>query len=120
MTNKMTKRDFYNLIATAMGDNADVVAFCKHEIELLDGAKSRKGESKVAKANGEFSAQIYALLSARNERMTFAEIRAAIPSLNGFSSQKMSAIVKPLLEANKVTKNVDKKVTYFSAVAVEE
>lgn len=120
MANKMTERDFYNLIATTMSDNTEVVNFCHHKIELLDKAKSRKGESKVAKANAEVGAKVYDLLVAKGERMTFAEIRSAISEIADYSSQKMSAIVKPYIENGTIVKKVDKKVTYFEAVSVEE
>ena len=49
MTNTMTKKDFYNMIKDAMSDNADVVAFCDHEIELLSkkAAKAKAAPKKV-------------------------------------------------------------------------
>ena len=49
MTNTMTKRDYFNMIKDAMSDNADVVAFCDHEIELLSkkAAKAKTAPKKV-------------------------------------------------------------------------
>ena len=44
MERKTTKREMFNIIKTAMADNAEVVAFVDHELELL--ARKNSAERK--------------------------------------------------------------------------
>ena len=44
MEKKTTKREMFNIIKTAMADNAEVVAFVDHELELL--ARKNNAERK--------------------------------------------------------------------------
>ena len=44
----MTKREMFAPIASALADNAEVVEFCNHEVELLDRKKGYKS-SKPSK-----------------------------------------------------------------------
>ena len=44
MEKKTTKREMFNIIKTAMSDNAEVVAFVDHELELL--ARKNSAERK--------------------------------------------------------------------------
>ena len=44
MEKKTTKREMFNIIKTAMADNAEVVAFVDHELELL--ARKNSAERK--------------------------------------------------------------------------
>jgi len=56
MANKVTKRDYFNqVIALATEvDNNDLIAFAKHEIELLDNAAKRKADhAKTKPSNGD-------------------------------------------------------------------
>ena len=46
-----TKREMFNLIATRNADDAEIVAFCEHEIQLLDAKKTSKTPTKTQKAN---------------------------------------------------------------------
>lgn len=41
---RRTKKEMFNIIRTKMADNAEVVAFCDHELELL--AKKNSAERK--------------------------------------------------------------------------
>ena len=45
---KTTKREYYELIKSKLADNTEIVAFCDHEIELLDNRKkTADGEKKL-------------------------------------------------------------------------
>ena len=40
-----TKREMFELIASALADNTEVVEFCNHEVELLNKKASYKSSS---------------------------------------------------------------------------
>ena len=74
MTEKMTRKDYFNLIKDVMADNADVVAFCEKEIAAIEN-KAVKAKERAAKKAAEGDAlkeAVYAALT--NEPMTAAEI----------------------------------------------
>ena len=55
----MTKKEMFNLIATVNADNAEIVAFCEKEIELL----SRKRSSVNSKAKKEAGEDVKAFIA---------------------------------------------------------
>ena len=76
---KTTKRSMYQFIAETLADNADVVAFCEHEIELLDKkAAAAKVYSNKKRAEGDaLKDVIYEVLS-DTDFMPIADIAASI------------------------------------------
>ena len=125
MEKKMTKKEMYNLIATLNADNTEIVEFCNHEIELLD----RKKSNGNAKANEkmEYAVElVYNALASVNKSVTVSELIAetdlsALVNESGVvSTQKVSALLKKLVDSGKVAKYTDKKKTYFSVVPATE
>jgi predicted transcriptional regulator len=115
MEKKMTKRDYYNeIIAIATEkERTDLVDFAKHEIELLDkkkgSADSKKTEEQRAVMN-----IILDTLKVSNEPMTVSMLMKANADLGALSNQKVSAMLKKLVDNGEVVKTVEKKVSYFS------
>ena len=108
-----TKREMYDVIAKAMADNEEVVAFCNHEVELLDKKASYKS-GKPSKKSIENEGVKEAILKALGESetpLTIAEINAVLDM--GYTSQKVSALLTQLIKAEKVVKTYEKKVPYF-------
>lgn len=64
-------------------------------------------------ANGNIKAEILALLADGTAR-TVTEIMSAVPTLNGASNQKASALVRQLVEDGAVKREVVKRKAYFS------
>lgn len=132
-TEKISKRDYLNAIIDAMktGEVAyppeDVIAFCEHEIELLDKktAKAKeRAESKRAEGD-ELTEQIYDVLST-DEFMTIPEIVKALGN-EDVSAQKASYRLRGLVNENRAEKTevsvagvdggkVSKKVAYRKLV----
>lgn len=109
----MTKKEMFAMIATVNADNADIVAFCNHEIELLSNRKSgSKGLTKTQKANEGVKELIYNALAAVGEKMTVTEILAC-EGLGEYTNQKISALLRQMVEAGKVTKVIEGKKAYF-------
>lgn len=112
MTNeiKVSKRDYLTAIIGAMHtgeikyDPNDVIAFCEHEIELLDKKTAKAKERAAAKrAEGdELTEQIYDVLS-DDEFMTIPEIVKALGD-EDVSAQKASYRLRSLVEANRAEK----------------
>ena len=95
MTNKMTKRDYFNMIKAAMADNADVVAFVDHELELLD-----KKNAKSAGPNPE-------VVEFRGKVLEYIK--------NASGSVAISAIAKALVESGDVVlASTVKRVNYYT------
>lgn len=78
---------------------------------------SAKTPTKTQKANEEVKAVIADVLAEAGEKMTVTEI-IADERLNGYTNQKISALLRQMKEAGKVVKTLEGKKAYF-AVAVE-
>ena len=112
MTNeiKVSKRDYLTAIIGAMHtgnikyDPSDVIAFCEHEIELLDKKTAKAKERAAAKrAEGdELTEQIYNVLY-DDEFMTIPEIVKALGD-ESVSAQRASYRLRSLVEANRAEK----------------
>lgn len=118
MEKKMTKKEMYTLIATLLASNEKVVDFCNHEIELLDNKKSN-GNAK-ANEKMEYAVElVYNALASVGKAVAVSELIAetdlsALANESGVvSTQKVSALLKKLVDGGKVEKYTDKKKTYF-------
>lgn len=109
----MTKRENFEFIRSALADNADIVTFCDHELELLNkkaGYKSGK-PTKSQLANAGIKDDILAVL---NEPMTVTQIAVALGGV--YTNQKISALITQLRNDGLVNKESVKRVTYISRV----
>ena len=116
MTNKMTKRDYFNalLVLDAVASNSDLSAFIAHEIELLDKKNaSRSGTLTITQQeNIELGKQVIAYLTGKQD-----VTGAAIAKHFGLTSQKVTPLMAKLEQDGKVTRNTIKRVSYFTVVA---
>ena len=118
MEKKITKKEKFEMLKALVKDNEMLVEFIDHEIELLDNKKS-KGN---AKANEKMDSQVnlvYNALAELGRAVSTSELIAdtdlsALENESGVvSTQKVSALLKKLVDGGKVVKYVDKKKTYF-------
>lgn len=109
---KKTKKEMFMVIVNET-QNEEVKAFCLREIELLDKKSSRKSNSlsKTQRENLLFKNLIIEVLD--DEPRTIKEIQGLNESLNELSSQKMSALLKQLVESGNVERITDKRQTKF-------
>ena len=116
MTNKkMTKRDYFNALLNIadVKANAEMVAFIEHELELL--AKKNSSEKKptaVQVANNGIKEVILEVLADTNG-MTISEMQKANDELGELSNQRISALVRQLVEDGKVERFEEKRKAYF-------
>lgn len=123
MANKKTQRDFFNEIMAVVSEagRTDLADFVKGRIEALDKKSTNRKPTKTQKENVGLKSDILEVLREGGKKMTVTEILASGAFDATVSSQKVSALLKQMIELDRtVTKTVDKKVSYFSAVAENE
>ena len=120
-TTKMTKRDYFNAILAVLAtvedtDVSGLTAFVNHEIELLENKRSSTKPTKTQTENLAVKETIVSVLKEMGKPATISEMQKFSADLSEFSCQKLSALLKQLVENDKtVTKVTEKKKTYFSA-----
>ena len=120
MEKKMTKKEMFNLIANAMKENNDVVAFCNHEIELLEKKVSKSGQTKTQKENAILIERVFSALATVGRPVTITELQTEVVEMSNYSNQKLSALLKKLVDCGRVVKTIDKKKSYFSIVTDDD
>lgn len=120
---KKTKAQWFAEIKAIeeVAQNAEMVEFLDRQIEL---ATKRSGSSKPTKnqeKNEEIKGVIKTILANAESGMTATEVLNALKAdyadFGVDSNQKVSALLKQMVDAEVVTKSVDKKKSYFSIVA---
>lgn len=118
MENKrMTKRDYFSrlieIVEGAYVDNStEIVDFLNHEIELL--SKKSNVKTKTQKENEVLVERVFDALVTVGRPVTVSELQGADAEIGDMSNQKVSALLKKLVDAERVVKTVDKKKSYFS------
>lgn len=92
----------------------DVINFVNHEIELLDRKHSKTSQTKTQKENELIKESIVKVLTEINRPVTITELQNESAEMEVYSNQKLSALLKQLVQSGIVTKTIDKKKSYFS------
>lgn len=119
MTNKKTKKDLFLEVREVVAENEELVAFIDHELELLN----KKASTKSTKVNDEQVALMEKIVNALNEigrSVTISELQKENAEMAEYSNQKLSAMLKKLVDNKQVTKMVDKKKSYFMVAETPE
>lgn len=112
MANKMTKVEMFNAIKAVEGLTQDMVEFIDHEIELLQKKSANKKATKTQEENVEIKAVIKSVLT--SEGATVTDIQSKSEVLSSLSNQRVSALLRQMIEAGEVVKSTDKKKSYFA------
>ena len=123
MANKVTKKDNFNALLCVV-NSADIseeqrialAAFIRHEIELIENKSNSTKPSKKQEENAGVKAIILEELGKIDSPITITELQKTSEPLAVFTCQKISALLRQLIEENKVTKEIIKKKSYFSIV----
>jgi 6-pyruvoyl-tetrahydropterin synthase len=102
-----------------MDNKEGAIAFIDHEVELLNKKSAKSGETKTQKENAEILAKIKAALVEVGKPVTITELQSASAEMAQYSNQKLSALLKKLVDNGEVVKTTEKKKSYFSAVEGE-
>ena len=117
MEKKMTKKEMFGrLIEIVEGANIEdtdaVVEFLNHEIELV--SKKRNGQTKTQKENEKLVEVVFEGIANAGHPVTVTELFKAVESDEIKSAQKVSALVKKLVDAGRIRREEDKKRAYFT------
>ena len=118
MEKKITKKERFNQLLgiVEVSANEELVAFIKHEIELLE-KKSNGKPTKTQKENEEIMAKLYEELKQCESAVTITEFQKMSELAGTLSNQKISALFKTMIEKKgTVEKSVVKGKTYFKAI----
>ena len=111
MEKKITKKEMFAQIREVVADNADMVAFIDHEIELLSKKSGSKKPTKTQIENEGIKNTILTILTENG--MTASEVLASSDEFEGMSNQKISALLNQLVKEGKAIKDTDSKKSVF-------
>ena len=117
---KLTKMNKFEMVMEILVngefDNKDLlIEFVQHEMDLLAKKNSTgtvRKPSKTQLENEKYVAMIEEILLDKVPR-TISDIQAENEIFAEMTNQKMSALLKKLVDSQKVVKFVEKKKTYF-------
>ncbi len=115
---KPTKRDRFNalLAIPAVAEDAELVEFINHEIELLDkkNTAERKPTAKQVENTG-FKADILAWMEPDTKYLS-ADVTKGVPSIiaAGISPNRVTAMLTQLVNDGAVIRTEDKRKSYYS------
>ena len=111
----MTKREMFAEIRKVVIDNAEMVAFIDHEVELLN--RKSGGTRKPTKnqlENAQFKADILAALVEVGKPVTIKELCEVCPTVAGLTNQRITHMLTDLRKGGEVTREYIKRVAYFA------
>ena len=111
---KMTKREMFEMIKGVCANDTRIVEFCEHEIELLNRKSSKNTQTKTQIENESIKVAIVNALNEIGKAVTITELQESNAEMGTYSNQKLSALLKQLVESNEVVKTTDKKKSYFT------
>ena len=120
---KVTKRDNFMEIralivkAEMLEDDKkeQYLTFIDHELKLLDKKASSKSSSKNTEEQKELMTKIVNALREIGEPVTISDLQKQNKEMSEYSNQKLSAMLKKLVDNEKtVIKTIDKKKSFFS------
>ena len=120
MANKITKREVIGMMMNeeVVKANSIYVAYLENELALLDKKAQNKKATKTQEQNVSIKATILEVLAIIGSG-TVTDIQNGNEELSALSNQKVSALVRQLVESGEVVKTVDKKKSIFSLAESE-
>lgn len=111
----MTKIETFNEIKKQLTDNA-LIEFIDHEIELLQKKKSSTKQTAKQQENEMLKGVIQTFLEEEEKAFTISEMQENVFELQDLSNQRISAILKQMVDENMIQKEYVKRKAYFSAI----
>ena len=120
MANKITKREVIGMMMKeeVVKANPTYVAYLENELALLDKKAQNKRATKTQEQNKSIKATILKVLATIGSG-TVTDIQNGNEELSALSNQKVSALVRQLVESGEVVKTTDKKKSIFSLAESE-
>lgn len=120
MANKITKREVIGMMMKeeVVKANPTYVAYLENELALLDKKAQYEKATKTQEQNVGIKATILEVLTTIGSG-TVTDIQNGNEELSALSNQKVSALVRQLVESGEVVKTTDKKKSIFSLAESE-
>lgn len=112
----MTKKEMFTAIKAIpeVAVNADMVDFLDKEIARLDKRTSTGNSKKKAETDSRAEAVFEALAGMENPATVTEIISSADNEVADFSNQRVSALLRKLIEAGRVVKTIEGKKALFA------
>ena len=118
---KVTKKERFEMIKeivlnAGLDNEAEMIEFLDNEINLLNKKRASGAKTAKQKENEVLVERLYEVLVEIGRPVTVSELQAESEefAIGTMSNQRVSALMKKLTDAGRVTKTVDKKKSYFS------
>ena len=115
---KLTKAQKFAMLRAipAVAENAMLVEFIDHEVELL--SKKNSAEKKPTAQQVANAGIVTTIIEGMepNRLYTVTEVIKSIPACADLTNQRVSALLRQLVEAGKVKRTEDKRKAYFQVV----
>lgn len=120
MANKITKREVIGMMMNeeVVKANPIYVAYLENELALLDKKAQNKKATKTQEQNVGIKATILKVLATIGSG-TVTDIQNGNEELSTLSNQKVSALVRQLVDSGEVVRTTDKKKSIFSLAESE-
>ena len=120
MANKITKKEVIGMMMNeeVIKANPTYVAYLENELALLDKKAQNKKATKTQEQNVGIKATILEVLATIGSG-TVTDIQNGNEELSALSNQKVSALVRQLVESGEVVRTTDKKKSIFSLAESE-
>ena len=134
--NKITKKEYFAIVkgiveASSADNKADIVAFIDHEVELLDKKSGKSKATPTQAANAVTLDIIKEVLADQTKPVTITEmltderLQSYTETIKDgektitMTNQKLSSLVKKLVDTGVVVRTEEKKRAYFSLAEYE-
>ena len=119
---KTTKREYYELIKSKLADNTEIVAFCDHEIELLDNRKkTTDGEKKLTPKQKENLVLIATILDNMEVDTIYSisDMQRKIEVCKELTNQKISSLIRQAMADGTIERVEEKGRAFFRLAKVK-
>ena len=113
---KLTKKEKFAMIKEYIADNEMLMEFIDNEINLLNKKASSSAKTQTQKENENIKEKIVVALREINRPVTITELQNENVEMSNYSNQKISALLRQLVEEKLVERIPDKKKTYFKLI----
>ena len=107
---KVTEKMYFERLRERVADDAELVKFIDKKLNQLN--KKSNTKTKVQKENEVYAETLYNFLKTQTEGATIAQIIEEVEDFNDFKTQKVSALLKKLVDGGRVIRedSKDKKL----------
>lgn len=119
---KTTKREYYEIIKSKLADNAEIVAFCDHEIELLENRKKTvDGEKKLTPKQKENLALVATILDNMEVDTIYSisDMQRKIEVCKELTNQKISSLIRQAMSDGTIERVEVKGKAFFKLAKVK-